>query len=142
MALAGLLLFNKTDYTETDLLDFSGWLTGLLPLGASPTPIAMEMATEFAERRNRTIRFFLIPYLSFTSSVLFSTSSGHFGISIGHIKKGDTMALFAGGGHHVVLRPQGNEWRYIGTARIHGPLKGESSPQKVNIDELQTFVLV
>jgi hypothetical protein len=58
--------------------------------------------------------------------MLFSTLSGRFGKTFGHIEPDDTIALLAGSDWPVIHRQEGENWRYIGSAFLQGIMNGES----------------
>lgn len=68
---------------------------------------------------------------------------GQFGKSLASIKQGDVVALLAGCESPVALRREtdGN-WRFIGQVWIEGIMEGEAWPKDMNMEDLETFVLV
>jgi hypothetical protein len=90
------------------------------------------------------IRLQFLQYVStdLANSMLFSTSSGHFGKTFGHIEPDDTVALLAGSDWPVILRQEGENWRYIGSAYVQGIMNGEGWPRYINADDMETLVLI
>jgi hypothetical protein len=74
--------------------------------------------------------------------ILFSTSSGHFGKTTGYVEQGDTIALLAGSNLPLILRQEGDNWRYIGAAYIQDIMNWEAWPRDTNTDDVETFVLI
>jgi hypothetical protein len=74
--------------------------------------------------------------------ILFSTSSGYLGKTTGYPEQDDTIALLAGSEWPVILRQEGENWRYIGAAYVQGIMNGEAWPRDTNTDDMKTFVLI
>jgi hypothetical protein len=74
--------------------------------------------------------------------MLFSTLSGRFGKTFGHIEPDDTIALLAGSDWPVIHRQEGENWRYIGSAFLQGIMNGESWPRYANREDMNTFILI
>jgi hypothetical protein len=90
---------------------------------------------------NDEIRWQFLKYVSkrLTNCTLLSILSGYFGETFGHIERDDTMALLAGSDWLVILRQEGENWRYIGSAYVQAIMNW---PPDTNINDIETLVLV
>lgn len=74
---------------------------------------------------------------------MFKTQSGKLGVAPYSIRAGDQIVLFAGMDYPMVIRPQGDEYRLICPAYVHGIMHGEAWETLLKAGaELQDFVLV
>jgi hypothetical protein len=85
---------------------------------------------------------FISTSLSISGSILFLTTTGHIGVTIGDVERGDTIALLSGSQRPIVIRRQQNgQWRCVASAYVAGIMQGEAWPKDKSVDELDTFVL-
>ncbi len=73
---------------------------------------------------------------------LFSTSENHFGKSVGDIHVEDSIVLLSGSDWPVVLRPVGENYRYVGRAYVQGIMGGSAWSDDIKMEELESFVIV
>jgi hypothetical protein len=74
---------------------------------------------------------------------LFISQQGFMGLLPVHAKEGDLLCLLLGGDVLYVLRPKGEEFKFVGDCYIHGLMDGEAL-EGVNLEteKFKTFTLV
>jgi hypothetical protein len=87
-------------------------------------------------------RYISIVGAKFRRQASLFTAAGHFGFGFGQISQHDAIVLLTGSDDAVVLRPQGENWQLVGRAHVDGVEIGASWREKVEVCEMQTFVLV
>jgi len=75
-----------------------------------------------------------------TGRAFFTTSAGYMGSGFHAIQEGDTVALFAGARHPMIIRRVGEYHRLVGPAYIHGIMYGEAWPKDER--SLSKFTLI
>lgn len=75
-----------------------------------------------------------------TGRAFFTTLGGYMGSAFHTIQEGDTVAVFAGARHPMIIRPVGEYYHLVGPAYIHGIMYGEAWPEDEST--MQKFTLV
>jgi hypothetical protein len=71
----------------------------------------------------------------------FITTTGHMGTTSHTVQADDMAVLFAGCNLPMIIRPDGNHYRLISPAYIHGIMQGEAWPKDVSVETLEKFTL-
>ena len=75
-----------------------------------------------------------------TGRAFFATSAGYMGSAFHTIQEGDTVAVFAGARHPMIIRPVEEYYHLVGPAYIHGIMYGEAWPEDEST--LRKFTLI
>jgi hypothetical protein len=86
--------------------------------------------------------FLCFVYEQVGGSILFQTNTGNFSNGFGNVKQHDAIVLLTGCDFPVILRKDRENWRLIGRARVLEIETGPAWHQRVQLSEMQTFVLV
>ncbi|CZR65524.1 uncharacterized protein PAC_15424 [Phialocephala subalpina] len=85
--------------------------------------------------------FLCFVYEQVGGSTLFQMNTGNFGNGFGNVKQHDAIALLTDCDFPVILRKDRGNWRLIGRARVLEIETGPAWRQRVQLSEMQTFVL-